>query len=212
MIRAFCQATLRRPARFAVVGMLMVAATACGADTTTTRAMVGYAPSGAQPVAAVSLPDAANGDAEFAFRAQADHLLVVYFGYTACPDVCPTTLAALKVAKNGLGDDGARVDVAMATVDPDRDTDAVLTGYVQSFIDGAHALRTDDASALRSAGDAFGVSYEVTTQADGTVDVSHSGSTYVVDDVGNVVLTWPFGVTATDMQGDLAQLLDHVAA
>ena len=76
----------------------------------------------------------------------------MYFGYTNCPDVCPTTMADLGAALDRLDDeDAARVDVAMVTVDPERDT-AVLADYVQSFVADAHAMATDDPAALRAAG------------------------------------------------------------
>ncbi len=180
----------------------------CGGDDAT-REYVGYRQSPGQQVGAASLPDASAEGAEFAFAAEPGHLLIAYFGYTSCPDVCPTTLSGLRQALRDLGDDAARVDLAMVTIDPARDTDDILVGYVQSFVDGAHALRTTDDSALRAVTEAFGASYSVTTAADGAVEVAHSGAMYVVDPSGTVTLTWPFGVTSDDIRGDLAQLLEE---
>ena len=196
----------------AAVGALVasIAVVACGGDEP--REYVGYRQSPGQQVATVSLPDVANGDAPFQFAARPGALLVVYFGYTSCPDVCPTTLSGLRQALRDLGDEASRVDLAMTTIDPGRDTADVLTGYVRSFVDGAHALRTDDDTALRAAADAFGASYSVTTGADGAVEVAHSGAMYVLDPSGSVTLTWPFGVTSDDIRGDLAQLLDEYPA
>ncbi len=179
---------------------------ACGGDDAA-REYVGYRQSPGQQVGAASLPDASAEGADFAFAAEPGHLLIAYFGYTSCPDVCPTTLSGLRQALRDLGDDAARVDLAMVTIDPARDTDEILVGYVQSFVDGAHALRTTDDSALRAVTEAFGASYSVTTAADGAVEVAHSGAMYVVDPSGTVTLTWPFGVTSDDIRGDLAQLL-----
>ena len=71
-------------------------------------------------------------------------------------------------------DEAARVDVAMVTVDPARDT-PVLTDYIQSFVDGAHAIATDDQAALQSVAGPFGVSYEVRTLPDGEVEVFAHG-------------------------------------
>ena len=181
---------------------------ACGGDDAA-REYVGYRQSPGQQVGAASLPDASAEGADFAFAAEPGHLLIAYFGYTSCPDVCPTTLSGLRQALRDLGDDAARVDLAMVTIDPARDTDEILVGYVQSFVDGAHALRTTDDSSLRAAADAFGASYSVTTAADGAVEVAHSGAMYVVDPSGTVTLTWPFGVTSDDIRGDLAQLLEE---
>ena len=180
----------------------------CGGDDAT-REYVGYRQSPGQQVGAASLPDASAEGAEFAFAAEPGHLLIAYFGYTSCPDVCPTTLSGLRQALRDLGDDAARVDLAMVTIDPARDTDDILVGYVQSFVEGAHALRTTDDSALRAVTEAFGASYSVTTAADGAVEVAHSGAMYVVDPSGTVTLTWPFGVTSDDIRGDLAQLLEE---
>lgn len=133
----------------------------------------------------------------------------MYFGYTSCPDVCPTTLADTRTALERLGDGPGRVNLAMATIDPDRDTDDVLSSYVRSFIPDAHALRTTDEAALRAAADVFGVSYSVTENADGETDVSHTGSLYAVDDQGNLLVSWPFGVTIDDLARDLEILLDR---
>lgn len=191
---------------------LVLALASCGSDTSETHELVGYRPSGQQVVNTATLPDASNGDAPFDFVAPAGGLLIVYFGYTSCPDVCPTTLAMLKSALATLGDDASRVSLAMATVDPNRDSGEILTGYVQSFVPTAHALRTDQPDELQAVADAFGASYSVTTAADGTVEVSHSGAMYVVNDQGDVVLTWPFGVVSADVAADLELLLDETKA
>lgn len=184
--------------------------TACGDDDATPKALSGYELLPAPSVAAIAVPDASDADASFPMMADEGQLLVVYFGYTSCPDVCPTTLAEVKKAFTQLGDTAERVDVAMITIDPDRDTDEILTGYVQSFLPGAHALRTTDAELLQTAGDAFGASFSVNTTADGTVEVSHSAAMYVVDSTGSVVLTWPFGIPAVGIADDLDILFDRM--
>lgn len=183
-----------------------------GDDPEVSRDLVGYRPSAEQRVDTVTMPDASNGGEPFEFRAAEGELLIAYFGYTSCPDVCPTSLAALKSALRGLGDDAAKVDVAMATVDPARDTAEVISGYVQSFVPDAHGLRTDDATELRRATEVFGVTFGVSTNDEGEVEVTHSGAMYVVDDTGVVVLTWPFGVTSDDIRADLEILIDEAAA
>ncbi|MBS1837463.1 MAG: SCO family protein, partial [Actinobacteria bacterium] len=97
--------------------------------------------------------------------------------------------------------------VAMATVDPGRDTAAKLTDYVTTFVPDGIALRTEDQTQLRAATNAFGADYMVTTGADGKVEVSHTGELYVVDDHGSVILAWPFGTSMKAIRSDLAQLL-----
>lgn len=196
-----------RSHRILALGLVAaVVAVSCG-DGGEARELVGYRPSAVQQVDSVSVPDVSHPDETFAFRADPGQVLIVYFGYTSCPDVCPTSLSIVKSTVRDLGDDGDRIDLAMVTVDPDRDTDEIMSGYLGSFLDRAHALRTTDPELLRNAADLFGVSYSVETQADGTVDVSHSGAMYAVDDTGKVMITWPFGVTKDDVQGDLETLL-----
>lgn len=167
-------------------------------------------------VGEVSIPeetDLAEGQAPapFTFTAQPGELLVVYFGYTNCPDLCPTTMTALKQAKARLDpDEAAKIDLAMVTVDPERDTGEILSQYLSSFSDRYHALRTDDPDELRAAEDAFLASSSVTTRPDGAVEVGHTAVTYVVDDRGVVVVEWPFGVTPEIMANDLAYLFQHM--
>ncbi len=188
--------------RFWLLVALAIAVAACGEP----RELAGFVRTPAPSVASTSLPDVASGE-QFDFVAPQDGLLVVYFGFTSCPDVCPTTLADLRVALEDLGSDADRVEVAMATVDPDRDTPEVLTGYLQSFIADAHPLRTDSPDELASAAEAFGVVYEVTTTDDGEVEVIHSGNLYAIDDEGTLLVTWPFGVEVDDIRLDLQALL-----
>ena len=158
----------------------------------------------------VALPDATRDDEPLPFRGGDQGLLLVYFGYTSCPDVCPTTMADLRVAVESLGADAERVEVAMATIDPDRDSGAALTSYVQTFVEDGHALRTADDDLLRSATDAFGADYSVTEAEDGEIEVTHTGSVYVVDDAGRMLVQWPFGASTGDIENDLRTLLARV--
>lgn len=195
--------------RYLAVFGAAVTLVACGGGQ---RELVGLTRDPEPQVDAVALPDVSEGGAPFEFRAPPDGLLIVYFGYTNCPDVCPTTMADLKVALEDLGDDAERVDVAMVTVDPDRDT-PVLADYIQSFVPGAHAIATDDQAALQSVAGSFGVSYVVRTAPDGAVEVGHSSNLFAVDDAGSLVLTWSVGgeegtARADDLAADIRQLLD----
>jgi len=180
-----------------------------GSSSASTSTLFGIQRQRPLEVGAVSLPDVTKGEpgTEFAFRAQPGQLLVAYFGYTSCPDVCPTTLAFLRSARESLGDDAGRVDLAMVTVDPERDTAERLSGYLSSFADRYHAVRTADPARLAAAEKAFGAESQVTKNADGTVEVSHSATSYVVDDQGRVLDEWTFGTSSEDMAGDLAKLL-----
>ena len=143
-----------------------------------------------------------NDSADFPLRADPGKILLVYFGYTNCPDFCPNTMANIKLARQQL-DDPAQVEMAMVTVDPGRDLDT-LASYVTGFIPDGHALGTDDDdAALARAASAFGVSYDVSTDASGETEVAHTTLLYAVDDDGQVVLAWPFGVSIDDLAADI---------
>lgn len=193
-------------ATIAVIAAAVVAVVAaCG---TPTHELGGWVRQPLPTVDNVALPDVTNDDAPFEFRAPPGGVLLVYFGFTFCPDVCPTTLSDLKVALEDLGDDAARVEVAFVTVDPDRDVGDTLTGYIGFFTDGrGHALRTEDPDLLKAAAEPFGVDYAVTTNEDGEIEVGHTASLFAVDDRGRLLVTWPFGVRPEVLAADLAWLL-----
>lgn len=192
----------RRLAGIAAVAALL--AVGCGDDSP--AGLTGIVREPAPDVGGVVLPDEANGGSDFATRAEPGRLLLVYFGYTSCPDICPTTLADLRTAVRGLGDDGDRVDVAIITVDPDRDVPERVADYIHAFFDDGHALRTEDQNQLAAAADKYGAAFEVTTTADGTIEVAHSAFLYVVDSGGRILVQWPFGTLSEDMQKDLEYL------
>ncbi len=196
---------LRRASALLVSGVLLAALAACGSEPP--RELSGYVREPKPVVDQVALPDLSRGGQDFTLRAVPGELLVVYFGFTNCPDVCPTTLADLRAALRRMEPaDSERVTLAVVTVDPERDADT-LTDYAQTFVDDAHALVTFDPAVLRAAADPFGVSYLVTTNDEGQVEVAHSSQMFVVNDQGQLVLTWPFGITAEDLAADLAALL-----
>lgn len=166
-------------------------------------------PATAAGVGAIALPEVRTegGSVPFRFRAPPGHLLVVYFGYTTCPDVCPTTLSDLHRGLALLGSDAARVELAFVTVDPARDTAQVLAPYVTAFVSGGHALRPESEAQLASAERAFGASSSVTKNAEGVIEVSHSAAGYLVDEQGRIVGQWPFGIPPERMASDLRTLL-----
>lgn len=194
---------MRRPAFILALVTSAVVLASCG----TPRELSGFVRTPQPDVSVVTLPDVSSGGEDFEFVAPGQGLLLVYFGYTSCPDVCPTTMADVRRALGELGDDADRVTLAMATVDPERDTDDVITAYVQAFVPGAHALRTTNDGALRAAADVFGADYDV-SDVDGSVEVIHTGSLYAVDDQGLLRVTWPFGTAWEDLVADLELLLE----
>ncbi len=201
-------------ARRVLVTLLLVAVAACAADEPATTVITegvdqaaGSALGGADvlgaSVGSIALPDVTDGGVPFTLTAAPGELLVVYFGFASCPDICPTTLSDLRSALQLLGDDADRVAVAMVTIDPGRDSDAVMAAYLTSFIDDGHALRTDDGALLDAAADAFGATFDVITTAGGQVEVSHTAYLYAVDDQGRIRIVWPFGAEPERIAEDL---------
>ena len=156
----------------------------------------------------VALPDASNDGEPFAMRADDGELLIAYFGFTACPDICPTTLSDLRAALEAVGGEASRVDVAMTTIDPDRDSDSNMVAYLGAFVEGGHPLRTDDQATLRAATDAFGADYDVFTGADGRIQVIHTAYLYGIDDAGTIQIIWPFGSEPERIASDIVEFLD----
>ena len=207
----------RRAIGLTVVGALALGATACGSSSPKSADRKATTIKGGQQtpppqVGAFSLPDVSAGGADFPMKAAPGQLLVMYFGYTNCPDICPGTLAGLRLALHKLGTNADRVQVAMATVDPTRDTGDVLTSYLGHFFKkNFHALRTDDTNLLEQVTGAFGVQYEVAVNAKGEEEVGHSALSFAVDDQGRVVDTWPYGFSEKDIASDMRLLLTREA-
>jgi protein SCO1 len=178
---------------------------ACGGKD---ASLIGYVPPTEKIVSNATATEVIDGsDSDFTFIAPDGAVLIVYFGYTNCPDLCPTTLAAVRTAKRNLGDLADLVKLAMVTVDPERDTRDVLPAYLSSFSDQYHALIPATDEELTTIKDVFQASSSVTKKPDGSIEVGHSATTYVVNDRGVVVVEWPYGLTADDMKNDLQLLL-----
>jgi protein SCO1/2 len=131
--------------------------------------------------------------------------VVLFFGFTHCPDVCPTTLADVSNALKQLGPDAQRVQVLFVTVDPERDTPEILGKYVTAFDPGFLGLY-GDAAATRSAAKEFKVYYEK-RKTDGGYTVDHSGQSYVIDPQGRLRLFVRHDRIASDLPEDLRALL-----
>jgi protein SCO1/2 len=132
-------------------------------------------------------------------------VVVVFFGFTHCPDVCPTTLADVSQVVKQLGPDAERVQVLFVTVDPERDTRELLGKYVTAFDSRFLGLYGDVAATQRAAKE-FKVYYEKRKTADG-YSVDHSGQTYVIDPQGRLRLFVRPDRIAADLPDDLRSLL-----
>jgi protein SCO1/2 len=165
----------------------------------------GYIPPSPKNVSTATVHEAGSST-PMTFVPAAGEVLIVYFGYTHCPDLCPTTMVAVKNAKKKIGELAAKVDLAMITVDPARDTDEILSRYLASFSDRYHALVPTSDAELRAVEKHFQATSSV-TNVDGEIQVVHGGTAYVVDSTGTVVVEWPFGLDSVSMAHDLTILL-----
>jgi protein SCO1/2 len=138
------------------------------------------------------------------FRGKA---VVLFFGYTHCPDVCPTTLAQTAQALKTLGADADKVQVLFVTVDPERDTPQVLAKYVTAF-DPRFIGLYGDAEATRRAAKEFKIFYEKGAGgAPGSYSMDHSAQSYVIDPQGRLRLLVRPERIAEDLPADLRTLL-----
>lgn len=146
-------------------------------------------------------------DKAFRLSEQKGKIVLLFFGYTSCPDVCPVTLATFKQVYDNLGDDSQKVRFVMITADPDRDTPEKVAEYVMRFNSEFIGL-SGNLSALEPIWKQLGVFVE--KQESGSAAgylVSHTSSVYVLDPNGSLLMTFPYGTTEIDMANDLAQLL-----
>lgn len=136
-------------------------------------------------------------------------VVALFFGYTHCPDVCPTTLADLARAIDKLGERGRDVQVLFVTLDPARDTPEILGKYVPSFNPGFIGLRGNEDTTRKVAQDfkIFYAKQETGSRAGYTID--HSAGVYVFDRKGNIRLYLNHGQSVQDIAHDLGVLLDE---
>jgi len=149
-------------------------------------------------------------DADGATRTLADYrgkAVVMFFGYTQCPDVCPTTLAALAEAMKALGPAADRVQVLFVTVDPERDTAELLKAYVPAFDPRFVGLR-GDAKATEAVAKEFRIVYQKVPGATPTTyTVDHSAGTFLFDPQGRLRVYIGHGQTPDAFAHDLRELL-----
>ena len=133
--------------------------------------------------------------------------VVVFFGYTQCPDFCPTTLAELAEAMKRLGPDAERVQVLFVTVDPERDTPALLKNYVPAFDPRFIGLYGDADATARTAKE-FKVVYQKRPgQTPGTYTMDHSAGTFIFDPNGKLRVYVGYGQGAEVFAHDIKALL-----
>ena len=165
---------------------------------------------GAEYARELSLTDANGRERSLAdFKGK---VTLVFFGYTQCPDVCPTTLAELAAVKKALGAQGERVQGVFVTVDPKRDTPEVLKAYMASFDPSFVALRGDE-NQTKAAAKNFKVFYAYAPgKTENSYTVDHTAGTFVFDAGGRVRLFVRYGSGAEALTHDLKLLLAEKAS
>lgn len=136
-------------------------------------------------------------------------VVVLFFGYTHCPDVCPTTLAELAAAVKKLGADGGKVQVLLVTVDPERDTAAVLSKYVTAFNPGFLGLRGSADETARVAREFKVIYQKITGRIPENYTMDHSAGSYIFDASGRLRLYVAYGQGSEIFAHDIAELLSQ---
>ncbi len=139
--------------------------------------------------------------------------LLVFFGYTHCPDVCPTTLVQVSATLKSLGKDARYIRPLFITVDPERDTPEVLANYVRAFHPAIIGL-TGTAQQIRAVSKAYNVHYaKVPSKTAGKVSdpshysVDHGAFTYLMDPNGNFLEVFRFGISPQKMAEKIREAL-----
>ncbi len=134
-------------------------------------------------------------------------MVLLYFGYTFCPDVCPSTLYEIAGAMKKLGSQADQVQVMMISVDPERDTPAKLGEFVTHF-DPRFLGAVGTPDEIAQVATYYGIFYQKHegTQATGYL-IDHTATVMVVDKTGHLKLVFPFGTPAGDIADDLAYML-----
>ena len=136
--------------------------------------------------------------------------VMIFFGFTNCPDICPTTLAEFKRVKRELGDDAAQVEFVFISVDGERDTPERLAAYVGAF-DPAFIGLTGDEAYLRTIGRDYGLFFQK-VYLDNTQDeylVDHTASSFVVGPEGRLRITYPYGTEPEIIAQGVRRLLEN---
>lgn len=134
-------------------------------------------------------------------------IVVVFFGYTQCPDVCPTSMSTMAEVKRLLGTQGDLLQVLFITVDPERDTQPLLKAYIASFDPGFVALRPE-LDELKGVADNFKIYFKkVPGSTPTSYTMDHSAGKYIFDTEGRVRLFSPYGTDAATIAADIKTLL-----
>jgi protein SCO1/2 len=132
---------------------------------------------------------------------------VVFFGYTQCPDVCPTTMTELAAIRKSLGAEGDKLQSVFVTIDPERDTPEILKAYVANFGPGFTALRGTPEQTAAAAKEFKVFFAKAPGRNGGNYTMDHSAASFVFDPAGRVRLYVPYGGDSKKFAADLKQLV-----
>ncbi len=133
-------------------------------------------------------------------------VVVLFFGYTHCPEVCPTTLADLAQVMRQLGKHAERIQVLFVTLDPEHDTPELLAKYITSFDPTFLSLR-GDTQATAQAAKAFGVVFSKQSNKYGEYTLDHSDGTFLIGHQGHPLLRSPYGQRVELLTNDIKLLV-----
>jgi protein SCO1 len=178
---------------------------ACQQKAAPAAAFKGIDITGAEYAKAFDLPDTEGKRRSLAdFKGK---VTVVFFGFTQCPDVCPTTMLELAEVKKAMGADGAKVQGVFISVDPERDTPELLKAYVSNFNPDFVALR-GTLEETKATAKAFKVFFaKVPGKTEGNYTVDHTAGSYVFDAKGQIRLFTRYGTGADALKHDLQLLV-----
>ncbi len=199
--------------RLSMLAAALFVVAACSPDTSTAPASPKASfnavdITGANYARTLSLSDADGKPVTLAdFRGK---VTLLFFGFTHCPDVCPTTLADLAEVKRALGAEGEQVQGAMVSVDPERDTPELLKRYVTQFDPGFVALRGTPEQTFAAAKE-FKVFFAKSPAKEGGYSVDHTAGSFVFDRAGRVRLFVRYGAGPKPLLEDIKRLLAEPA-
>jgi protein SCO1/2 len=197
--------TRRRLTVAALAGCVLAGCDRAGTTGTPAKAFNAVDITGAEHAKELSLTDTEGQRRTLAdFKGK---LVVVFFGFTQCPDVCPTTLLELAEVKKALGADGDKLQGVFVTIDPERDTPEVLKAYVDNFGAGFVALR-GSLDETRAAAKHFKIYFsKAPGKTEGSYTMDHTAGSFVFDTKGRVRLFTRYGAGAQALASDLKILL-----
>ena len=161
------------------------------------------------PVQAPDFQLTSSNGGLFRLSEQRGKTVLLFFGYTHCPDVCPVTLAVYGQIREKLGGLADQVEFAFITVDPERDTPEKIAAHLQNFDPSIIGL-SGDQSALEKAWKDYGVLVEKQIGSADEYLIDHTARIYVVDAQGNLRLTYTFGTQADVIVEDLLHLIKDI--